>query len=155
MRPRETDHTAAVDSWLHGAASLSTPELLAFFEQAVGALWRRAQRPLGEVTLSAIADRVLHTARERYPVLEPLTVERDAIRFEALRAGSDRLQAKALLEAMRFVVVELLTVLGSLTAQVLTPALHSELLTVKPGAFAEEDAGVSPGGKSGPEEADS
>jgi hypothetical protein len=36
-------------------------------------------------------------------------------------------------EAIQFVLVELLTVVGNLTAEILTPALHSELsnITVK------------------------
>jgi hypothetical protein len=39
-------------------------------------------------------------------------------------------------EAIRFVLVELLTVLGNLTAEILTPALHAEISRVaRPGAI--------------------
>ena len=47
---------------------------------------------------------------------------------------------------MRFLLVEFLTVLGNLTADILTPALHSELtaVTVRPGASKTRRAASTP-----------
>jgi hypothetical protein len=59
----EADHVGHVDAWLDGAAkTLTSAQLITLFEQALGALWRRTEVTLGEVTLTAIVDRVLYTA---------------------------------------------------------------------------------------------
>ena len=102
---------------------------LAAFDEAFAAVWRRAHRTLGGVTLAAIADRVVYLARERFPVLSPLEVRENGIRCEAIRDAELASRAD-LLEGMRFALIELLTVLGRLTAEILTPALHAELAKV-------------------------
>jgi hypothetical protein len=147
MHSEQPDHIAAVDTWLETAASQPTAQLLDLFERAVAAIWRRAQRALGEVTLTAIADRVLHVSRERHPLLSRVEVERGVVRADALRAGGPT--RDEVLAAMRFLLVEWLTVLGSLTAEILTPALHAELATVTP-ASADDHGGGPPTRRKGP-----
>jgi hypothetical protein len=131
----ETDHQTCVDGWLEEQArDLALPQLLALLDRALTAVWQRAQRTLGDVTLRAIMDRVLHTAADTHPVLSGLKLEAGGVRGGDL-AG--RVQSREeLTEAMRFLLVEFLTVLGNLTADILTPALHSELtaVTVVPAA---------------------
>src|SRR5512139_2429275 len=128
MLSEETDHVIAVEAWLAPARNLPAAQLLDLFERALLALWKRAHRALGEVTLTAIGDRVVHIASEQYPLLKGLKIERGAIRLDALRSGTPK--NDEIVDAIRFVLVELLTVLGSLTAEILTPALHAELATV-------------------------
>jgi hypothetical protein len=124
-------HDAYVAAWLDGAAKGVPPaQLIGLFERALGALWQRALSTLGEVTLTAIVDRVLYTASEKFPILSALSVEGAGIRFEELRSGIGAGDDGNLLEAVRFVLVELLSVLGNLTAQILTPALHEALSKV-------------------------
>ncbi len=94
-------------------------------------LWKQTLTTLGEVTLTAIAGRVLHNASEQFPLFSSLKVERPTgLHFGALRerirAGDD----SGLREGSRFVLVEFLTVLGNLTAEILTPELHAELSKV-------------------------
>ncbi len=128
MHSEQPDHNAAVEAWLETVASQPTAELLDLFERAVAAIGRRAQRALGEITLTAIADRVMHLACERHPVLSGVKIERGVMRLDALR-GNGPTHAD-IVAAMHFVLVEWLRVLGSLTAEILTPALHAELATV-------------------------
>ncbi len=124
-------HSAAVELWVERAASgLSAAETLANFDEAFSALWRRSARTLGDVTLMAIADRVLHDAAAKFPLLPPLTVDSNGLRSEQLRAQAAELGQKQALEASRFVLEEFLTVLSTLVADVLTPALHAELAQV-------------------------
>jgi len=83
------------------------------------------------VTLTAIAERVLHNASERFSLLWSLKIE--PTRGIQCRELSDRIgsvEPAELREAIRFVLVELLTVLGNLTAEILTPALHAEISKV-------------------------
>lgn len=120
-----------VASWLERTArGLSSEEHVQLFEMSLAAMWRRSQRPLGEVTVAAIMDRVVDAAVERFPVLAGLRVEASGVSCLELRARAAEADDAQLLEAMRFVLVEYLTVLGNLTADIFTPALRAELSAV-------------------------
>jgi len=124
----ESDHKACVEAWLVRAAKGLPPErLIQAFEQGFGALWRRAHKTLGEVTLSAIVDRVLYDATEQYPVLAPLKLEISGIQWHELRKTAGTVDRDQVAEGLRFFLVEFLTVLGNLTANILSPSLHAEL----------------------------
>ncbi|WP_129575938.1 MULTISPECIES: hypothetical protein [Sorangium] len=116
------------------------------FERAFSALWRRAHVTLGEVTLGAIVDRVLYYASERYPVLSSLEVNSAGLYCVELQVLAGGLPRDELAEGLRFILVEFLTVLGNLTAEILTPALHAELSKVAQ----EEAGGVERGSESAP-----
>jgi hypothetical protein len=139
-------HTAQVDAWLKPNANGLPPELLLrLFERALEAMWQRTHLTLGAVTLTAIVDRVLHTSAETYPLLSAIQVEADGIRWAALHERADGLEASELIKALRLVLIELLTILGNLTAEILTPALWSELSKVRlPGAAAPGPARDGP-----------
>ena len=126
---QENDPRACVDAWAERAArGLPADLLVQAFQGAFDALWRRAQLTRGDVTLMAIVDRVLYNAAERYQELSSLTVEPAGLRTQALRDRADGVNVDELLQGIRFVLVEFLTVLGSLTAEILTRALHAELV---------------------------
>lgn len=119
-------HRAAVDGWLERIGPTGpVPSLVQAFESTFAALWRRARVTLGEVTLTAIVRRVLQTAKRHFPLLTGLELEPSGLRC-ALTAQSDASPAE-ISAAIRFVLVEILVVIGNLTAQILTPALHAEL----------------------------
>lgn len=128
------DHDACVSTWMKRAERLGPDQRWQLFEHALGVLWQRAHRTLGDVTLVAIVQRVLHDAAQRVPLFGALSVEASGFRCEALREAAGTADPRELAEGMRFVLVEYLTVLGSLTADVLTPALHSELANATPEA---------------------
>ena len=125
-------HALCVDTWLErSAAGLAPDALLRLLEAALDAVWIRTKTTLGEVTLTAIAERVLHNASEQFSLLWSLKIE--PTRGIQCRELSDRIgsvEPAELREAIRFVLVELLTVLGNLTAEILTPALHAEISKV-------------------------
>ncbi len=123
------DHAARVDAWLAASgAGLDAPAVLRRFESAFAALWRRCRGRLGEVTLMAIADRVLCDGRRRHAFLDAAAVTGEGISVERLvgeaNARIDPGEARA---AVGFILIEFLRVLGRLTAEVLSPALHGEL----------------------------
>ena len=126
----ENDHRARVDAWMERAAKAPPERLFDAFESAFGAMWRRGRVTLGDVTLMAILDRVLYTAAERFPSLSSLEMDATGLRSDKFRQAAGSLQRDPLGEGLRFILVEFLTVLGNLTAEVLTPALHSELAKV-------------------------
>jgi len=140
------EHGACVDAWLERAANrLPSDRLLLVFVQGFDALWGRAHQTLGDVMLMAIADRVLYVAAEQYPFLSALKVEPAGIRCQELQQQAGSLHRDRLAEAVRFVLVEFLTVLGTLTAEILTPALHAELLQTAPAEAGSEVDGPQAG----------
>jgi hypothetical protein len=133
--PDENDHRTRVDAWMDRAAKEAPPErVFDAFERAFGAMWRRARVTLGDVTLMAILDRVLYNAAERFPLLSSLEVDASGLRSDKFRERVGTLHRDQLADGIRFILLEFLTVLGNLTAEVLTPALHSELAKVGPEA---------------------
>ena len=131
MRTPRTTHEACVAALTQGRSPGEQQQLLRLGLQAIGS---RAQQTLGEVTLGAIVDRVLYTARERHPSLGGLSLEATGFVF-------DEPQSAEPLDGLRFVVIELLSVLGSLTAEILTPALHAALSAVTLEGRKDDDTG--------------
>src|SRR4030095_3191560 len=83
MLPDEAGHAACGDAWLAAATKTLPPtQLVKVFERALKALWQRTEVTLGEVTLTAIVDRVLYTASERYPSVSTLKVAGKGMRFD-------------------------------------------------------------------------
>jgi len=130
--PDGSSHAQSVDAWLEASDRDRSPEQrVALFEAAATALWSRSRVTLGEITLAAIADRVIYRAAEEYPAFEGVQVEpTGALQLDALRERAAAIPPKELAGAIRFVLVEFLTVLGNLTAEVLTHDLHATLSKV-------------------------
>lgn len=123
-----SNHHTSVDALLERAGNHPSPERqLEVFEAAFNAIWRRAQITLGDVTLMAIVKRVLHRASETYPALSAIQVSAAGIGGQDLALPLSELNPQQREAAIRFVLVELLTVIGVLTAEILTPALHGAL----------------------------
>ena len=89
-------------------------------------------------TLTAICERVLYTAAEQHPFVSLLQVDASGPQCEPLHQGLPDVEPDQLASGLRLVLVDFLTVLGNLTAEILTPALHAELSKV-----ALEDGGVN------------
>ncbi len=125
-------HAAFVDAWLaKRAQKLGADDLLALFDVANRALWARARSTLGEVTLMAIAERVLFIAAEKHPFLSVLTADAtEGYRCAHLASQADTMKSEDLVRGLRFVLVEHLSVIGNLTAEILTTELHAELQLV-------------------------
>jgi hypothetical protein len=127
-------HAVEVDAWLARALSdRSSDGLVQQFGKTLHALWARTQPKLGEVTLSAIAERVLYNASERFTFFSTMTVESPkGIQIADLADRIAHVPEAEQIAGIRFLLVELLTVLGNLTAEILTPELHAELLRGAP-----------------------
>ena len=111
-------------------AERSNAEIAPLFGLALLAIWDRAALPLGEVSLRAITQRVLLGANARFPCLATLGLSTVPDSFRTLGTCNADLDRQALLAAVRFVLVELLALIGTLTAEILTVALHDALRAV-------------------------
>ncbi|MDP3543765.1 MAG: ATPase domain-containing protein [Elusimicrobiota bacterium] len=132
----DNDHDALVKAWLGRLPDDLPPEaLLARFREAWNALTSRAEGAVGEVALGAISETVRAKCVEKFPVLGSLHLESARVGGSALEAPQ-RLDPRELREAFAFMLVDLLTVVGDLTDQVLTKGLHVELSGAAPDAAA-------------------
>ena len=123
------DHAATVMLWIAGSlAGKPAAQMVQALEEAFGAMWRRAEVTLGEVTLMAITDRVLHDAVGRFPILAPLKLSAAGLDTAALRESAADADVGQLQEAIHFMLAQFLTVLGNLTADILTRALYAVLV---------------------------
>jgi hypothetical protein len=120
-------HDRTVDAWLARLGDGSATRIATAFERAFGAMWNRAQRPLGDVTLAAIVERVIHGAAASAPLLSTLRVDMNGLHCEELIAQARNAPLAEIRTAVRSFVIEFLSVLGELTADVLTSAMHDEL----------------------------
>ncbi|MEA2624195.1 MAG: hypothetical protein QOD06_240 [Candidatus Binatota bacterium] len=121
-----------VRDWLdHAATGLTPAEQLRLFELGFATLLEAARPTLGEVTLRAIAERVLHYAAMTFPVLSSVHLEGVAIECRQLRVRLGQITEEELRRAIQFVLAEVLTIIGNLTAEVLTAHLHDELSGVE------------------------
>jgi hypothetical protein len=123
-------HSRYVSEWMKRFSQVPAEELAGFFENAMIVLWRRTYSALGDITVAAIVDRVLYNATEKYSILSSLKLGTSGVNFSEFRQKAGSINDRELKEAMQFVLVELLTVVGNLTAEILTPALHSALSSV-------------------------
>lgn len=147
----DEEHQAFVAAWLVRAGrGLSSARLVRLFEAALGALYRRCHVTLGEVTLGAILDRVLQNATEKFPHLAALEVGDSGVEFSRLHENAGVLDSAQLALSIRFVLTHFLELLGVLTAEVLTPALHAELSQV--GLGQEEETRARPETEPGEDE---
>lgn len=140
-----SSHIAVVDAWLEKNAKNSSPEeLIHLFEKATHAVCERALVTLSGITLEVVLDRVLHQSKEDFPYLAEVRAETIKVNFSGLLAKIDSCKSDALLAALRHLLVELLTVLGNITAEVLTAPLHRELLKVKRERNGSQDLSLRP-----------
>lgn len=132
---QKTDHAAFVGAWMEEAAKdVPTVSQLLSFQAAWGALLRRAESAVGEITLESIAQLVHANSVERHPFLSQMTLQGTDISGKALADSAGALEKGALQEGLRFMLVELLAVIGDLTDEVLTPGLYDELSRIRPGS---------------------
>ncbi|MCW3020124.1 MAG: hypothetical protein JWN10_2432 [Solirubrobacterales bacterium] len=124
--PEDCGHAAAVDAWVKRVGAAESPQLVPLLGRALGAIWTRANDVLGEVTLMAIFQRVILLGRNRFPVLVAIKLEARDAPFGELNTRT-LARSTELVDAVRFVLTELLTVFASLTGGVLNVPLRAAL----------------------------
>ena len=102
------DHASFVDSWL-ARAEPEPHRVVLLLDAALHALWARTELALGELTLHAIFDRVLHTTAERFPPFGSIVMSEDGPSCEGLRSVAATMPRSELMAGVRFLLVEFLT----------------------------------------------
>ncbi|HXH75944.1 MAG TPA: hypothetical protein VNJ08_13315 [Bacteriovoracaceae bacterium] len=119
-----------VEVWeVKSMKGLSLDQQAILFDKAIHAIEKRALQTLSHVTLMVILDRVLHQSSQICPLFAKAKIESNSLSFEEVHKDP-QYTSKERLEAFRYLLVELLRVLGRITADILTAPLHKELLKV-------------------------
>ena len=119
----QAQHEHCVDEllrrWMSSSQHADAARVLG---EALSVVWGVARLTLGEVTLAAIFHRVFANANRKFPEVVELRLEPRQERFRELatRAGPAAPSA-TLPAAVRGLLVELLSVLGNLTAEISPP----------------------------------
>lgn len=125
-----TAHSSVVKAWLaeRVTADTSAAEIGVLFSLSMREVFEQAKRVLGEVTVRAIFDQVIDRCAHRHPFLE-----RPAFAWQApLDDGTTSEVGRDELMATTFeVLVELLDVLGALTANELSPRIEAGLASIR------------------------
>ncbi len=122
-------HESVVADWIHTVQNRPPAEQVELFCQVFNAVWRRAKRTLGEVSLLAIGERVFYVSGERHPDMVDVAPQSEGIDPAQLPVKAAETPPLELEAAMAFALTEFLTVVGRLTGEILSPALHTELVT--------------------------
>lgn len=129
MTVPETDiHLIEVEDWFKKAAkNLSGKEKVLLLEKAILATEERASLTLSHITLVVVLDRILYQAQEKFPILAKVSLQKHFLDFSLLEKKQN---AEETIAALTYLLVEILRVLGRLTAGILNKPLHSELKKV-------------------------
>lgn len=122
-----TLHERCVTAWLEsrGARQADATRMTELLLAGLQAILERARPSLGDVTVAAIVQRAVHTAERRHRELAQLGLRvTDGATIGITSSLAPRVELRA---AVAFVLTEVLQVLGGLTADALTPALHAAL----------------------------
>jgi hypothetical protein len=126
--PVDDIHSKAVEEWLKTCAQgLDSAQKILLLEKAIHAIEKRARITLSSITLLVVLDRILQNVKETFPVLDDVRIEKDSLSFPALEKNHS---PEEMVKALTLLLVELLRVLGRLTANILTKPLHMELMKV-------------------------
>lgn len=124
-------HEKQVLAWEEMNTQGLRPEQIAqLFGSAIHAIEQRSLLTLSSVTVQIVADRVLHESREKFPILSLVQTESGGLNFNSLIQTCERSTVTEVGDALRYLLVELLSVIGNITADVLTAPLHKELMRV-------------------------
>jgi hypothetical protein len=124
-------HSKQIDDWIRqNSGELPSEKLVVIFSEAIQAIQKRAGTTLSEVTLGAIFDRVLHMSQQKFTLLSQAKIASNGIALDALMVHASNLERDKIIGAFRFFLIELLTLLGNLTADILTKPLYRELFKV-------------------------
>ncbi len=109
---------------------LGTDQAIQVFGNALQTIERRCLITLSSVTVQVVLDRIIHQGIEKFPLLVEVTLESTGLNFSSIHQKKEHYNAHEINNAFRYLLIELLTVIGNITSEVLTAPLHKELMEV-------------------------
>jgi hypothetical protein len=128
MRQRN-NHSRLVDQWASWIfETKSSADIVQIFNSTFSKVWNSAQLTLGSVTLQAVTERVMSVTKDEFIWLPPLHSEGHGVNFQNFSEDGYPVSRDELIRGLSFLMTELITVLGSITGEVISKKLHSSLM---------------------------
>lgn len=128
---RNDAHATQAATWADkNTKGLAAEQLVQVFGKAIQAIEQRSLVTLSSVTVTVVIDRALHESTEIFPLLSGVKVESGGMNLNGLLDNSAHHEPEELRKALLHLLVELLNVLGNITADILTAPLHKVLMEV-------------------------
>lgn len=123
-------HGKIVSEWEKAnGKDLSAEDLTLLYAKAIQAVEKKSLITLSSITVLVVVDRSIHEAKLHHPFLTEVKATPEGVNFSRFLKLTD-LSAEQQGVALRELLIDLLNVLGNITADILTSSLHSELFKV-------------------------
>lgn len=129
-RQRNELHLQQVEAWKKLNQGLSSEEMNQLLIKAILAVRLRSLKTLSNVTVTAVIDRTIRTAKENFSILSEVSSDDTGIHFGPLLDQLTEAEKSEVQVVLQDLLIELLDVFGKITAEILTKYLHQELMTV-------------------------
>ena len=127
-RSLNPEHAKKVDEWISkSVVGLNHADQAQVFASAILALENRILLTLSSITWKAILERALFQSSERYPLLSEIKIETHGISIVGILPNLQSEQTNQLIDSFRFFIIEIITIVGNLTAEVLSEPLYRVL----------------------------
>ena len=124
-------HKVLVDLWEEqNTKDLQDEQLIQVYGAAFQSIERSCLSTLSIVTIKVVIDRILHLGSEKYSILSLATFEASGLSLKGLNQNNKNYKTEELKDALSYLLVEFLTVIGNITSDVLTTKLHNKLMEV-------------------------
>jgi hypothetical protein len=128
---QNSTHKAIVSLWEEkNIKNLRTDQAIQVFGNAIQMIERRCLITLSTVTVYVVLDRIIHQGIEKFPLLIEITIEDGSLNLTKIYQKKNHYELKEINNAFRYLLIELLTVIGNITSEVLSAPLHKELMEV-------------------------
>ncbi len=125
-------HAEQVRVWEEkNCTGLRSEQIAQLYARAVQAIENRSLVTLSSVTVKVVVDRALYESQGKFPVLAAVNIEGDRLNLTPLIEKCAGQDLEELRKALRFLLTEVLSVLGNITADVLTAPLYKKLAGVQ------------------------
>lgn len=136
-------HLRQVELWRKKNEGLPPRELTLLYLKAIRMVYERSLQTLSRITVGAVIDRTLFECQERFPILAEVSTEEGVPQFAQFIGRTENSEPAVIQRALEDYLVELLSVFGKITADILTKYLHQELMKVTSNASDTETDNAS------------
>ena len=139
---QKPEHAKKVDEWISkSVVGLEQVDQARVFASALLEIENRVLLTLSSITWKAILERALSQSSELHPLLLGIKVEAHGLSIAGLLPSLQSEHTNQVIESFRFFIIEILTIVGNLTAEVLTEPLYRVLFKLVADSKCRTDRG--------------
>lgn len=128
---RSETHQKQIEAWEKANLLNQPPDIqIKLYIKAFKLIEQRTLKTLSTVTLLVVLDRVLSESTEKFQLLSDIKIDQKGFIFDGLVSNIHGHSSEKFIEPLHYLLVVLLSVLGNITADILSTPLHQELFKV-------------------------